>query len=159
MAKYVDLEIIHNAKIDKITQASISVGSTIDGNTTLAGPEVVIIPSVLGNTTTGSTQKRVRYSHTDSKWYYNNGSGDLAIGSLPSTEAITFTASDLTNGILTITHNFNKQYILDFRCSVQPRTVTFNNNTIVLDYSDQPSTFTGGTVYFTGALQSMISAS
>ena len=158
MAKHVDLEIIHNAKIGKITQASIGVGSIKDGNTTLAGPEVVIVPGVSGNTATDSTQKRVRYSHSDTKWYYNNGAGDLAIGSLPRTGAIEFTRSELSNGILTITHNFNRQYILDFRCSVQPRNITFNTNTIILDYSDQPSTFTGGTVFFTGALQGMISA-
>ena len=147
MSKYIDMEVKTDVKIDKITQSTLKLRTS----------GVTIIP---GMTNIGSAG--LRYTSTG-KWEYNNGSAWVALspenGTLPSTQVIQITASNLVNGVATIQHNLGKvPFGLDY--SVTPKAITYvDENTMTLDFSDQPTTFTGASVWFIGTHQSMLTTS
>ena len=145
MPKYIDMEVLTDVKIDKIAQSTLKLKST----------GVTILP---GMDNAGSAGLR----YLNGVWEYNNGSAWIALfpenGTLPSTQVIQITASDLVAGVATIQHNLGKvPFGLDY--SVTPKTITYvDNNTMTLDFSDQPTTFTGASVWFIGSQQSMLVA-
>lgn len=143
MSKYIDMQVLTDVKIDKIAQSTLKLKST----------GVTILP---GMDNAGSAGLR----YLDGVWEYNNGSAWVALspenGTLPDTQVIQITASDLVNGVATIQHNLGKvPFGLDV--SVVPKEITYvDNNTMTLDFSDQASGFTGASVWFIGSQQSML---
>lgn len=144
MSKYIDMEVKADVKIDKIAQPTLKLKES----------GVTIIP---GMTSIGSAG--LRYTSTG-KWEYNNGDAWVALSpegaTLPTTQVIEITASDLVAGVATIQHNLGKvPFGLDY--SVIPKAITYvDENTMTLDFSDQPTTFTGASVWFIGSQQSML---
>lgn len=143
MSKYIDMQVLTDVKIDKIAQSTLKLKST----------GVTILP---GMDNAGSAGLR----YLDGVWEYNNGSSWIALspenGTLPDTQVIQITASDLVNGVATIQHNLGKvPFGLDV--SVVPKEITYvDNNTMTLDFSDQATGFTGASVWFIGSQQSML---
>ena len=146
MAKYIDMQVLTDVRIDKIAQSTLKLKST----------GVTILP---GMTDIGSAG--LRYTSTG-KWEYNNGDAWVALSpegtTLPTTQVIQITASDLVNGVATIQHNLGKvPFGLDY--SVTPKAITYaDENTMTLDFSDQADTFSGASVWFIGSQQSMLVA-
>lgn len=144
MSKYIDMEVKADVKIDKIAQPTLKLKES----------GVTIIPGLSDIGSAG-----LRYTSTG-KWEYNNGDAWVALlpegATLPTTEVIHITASDLVAGVATITHNLGKvPFGLDY--SVTPKAITYvDENTMTLDFSDQPTTFTGASVWFIGSQQSML---
>lgn len=97
----------------------------------------------------------IRY--TQQGWQYSiDGTTWLPFDNYIS-EAIPFTILDLDdNGILHIQHNFNNKYVLGLHSTVQPRQITYTDNELLLDYSDQNVLFDGGVVWFVGSKLSML---
>lgn len=147
MSKYIDMEVKADVKIDKIAQPTLKLKES----------GVTIIPGLSDIGSAG-----LRYTSTG-KWEYNNGDAWVALSpegaTLPTTEVIHITASDLVAGVATITHNLGKvPFGLDY--SVTPKAITYvDENTMTLDFSDQPTTFTGASVWFIGSQQSMLTTS
>lgn len=147
MSKYIDMEVKTDVKVDKIAQSTLKLRTS----------GVTIIP---GMTNIGSAG--LRYTSTG-KWEYNNGDAWVALSpegaTLPTTQVIEITASDLVAGVATIQHNLGKvPFGLDY--SVTPKAITYvDENTMTLDFSDQPATFTGASVWFIGSQQSMLTTS
>ena len=143
MSKYIDMQVLTDVKIDKIAQSTLKLKST----------GVTILPGMDGVASAG-----LRY--LNGSWEYNNGDAWVALSpegaTLPTTQVIEITASDLVNGVATIQHNLGKvPFGLD--CSVTPKAITYvDENTMTLDFSDQPTTFTGASVWFIGSQQSML---
>ena len=69
-------------------------------------------------------------------------------------EPIEFTESNLTSGLLTINHNFNNSNIMCLGYSVIPKDITYQDNSVIFDYSDQ-STISGA-VWFINSAQNML---
>lgn len=145
MSKYIDMQVLTDVKIDKIAQSTLKLKST----------GVTILP---GMDDAGSAGLR----YLNGVWEYNNGSAWVALapgnGTLPDTQVIQITASDLVNGVATVKHNLGKvPFGLDV--SVVPKEITYvDNNTMTLDFSDQATWFTGASVWFIGSQQSMLVA-
>lgn len=143
MSKYIDMQVLTDVKIDKIAQSTLKLKST----------GVTILP---GMDDAGSAGLR----YLNGVWEYNNGSAWVSLspenGTLPDTQVIQITASDLVNGVATIQHNLGKvPFGLDV--SVVPKEITYvDNNTMTLDFSDQATGFTGASVWFIGSQQSML---
>lgn len=70
-------------------------------------------------------------------------------------EPITFTASDLSAGKLTIQHNFGRANILCLDSVPKPKGIEYGLNEVVLDFSDQAADVTG-VVWFVGSEASML---
>lgn len=143
MANYIDMQVLADAKVSKIAQLTLKLKNT----------GVTILPGMDGVASAG-----LRY--LNGSWEYNNGSAWVALspenGTLPSTQVIQITASNLVNGVATIQHNLGKvPFGLDV--SVTPKAITYvDNNTMTLDFSDQATGFTGASVWFIGSQQSML---
>ena len=113
-----------------------------------AGTEISDLVT-LHSQTEGS--KRWEYSLDGTTWNPIGESGESF-----TYKPITFTASNLVDGKLTINHNLGT-YVLGLGYTVPPKNEIYNENSLVLDYSDQPSNFEGGVVWFKGSDPSMIS--
>lgn len=143
MSKYIDMEVLDDVKISKIAQETLKFKST----------GVTILPNVEGCESAG-------LQFIEGTWKYNNGSEWITLpskrASLLDKEVIQITPSDLKSGIATIQHNLGKvPFGLDY--SVTPKAITYvDENTMTLDFSDQPTTFTGASVWFIGSQQSML---
>lgn len=74
-----------------------------------------------------------------------------------TSEAINFTASNVSEGKVTINHNLGNKLLFGWGCSITPRSTTFNENSVVLDFSDRDSSEVVGFCWFSGSVQSMLS--
>lgn len=74
-----------------------------------------------------------------------------------TSEAINFTASNVSEGKVTINHNLGNKLLFGWGCSITPRSTTFNENSVVLDFSDRNSSEVVGFCWFSGSKQSMLS--
>ena len=74
-----------------------------------------------------------------------------------TSEAINFTASNVSEGKVTINHNLGNKLLFGWGCSITPRSTTFNENSVVLDFSDRDSSEVVGFCWFSGSAQSMLS--
>ena len=74
-----------------------------------------------------------------------------------TSEAINFTASNVSEGKVTINHNLGNKLLFGWGCSITPRSTTFNENSVVLDFSDRDSSEVVGFCWFSGSKQSMLS--
>ena len=142
MSKFIDMQVLTDVKINKIAQSTLNLKST--GITILPGME-------------GAASAGLRY--LNGSWECNNGDAWVALpegSTLPATQVIEITASDLVNGVATIQHNLGKvPFGLD--CSVIPKAIAYvDENTMMLDFSDQETEFTGASVWFIGSQQSML---
>lgn len=99
----------------------------------------------------GST---IKFTEDGSTWY------DIANQGVKSSieyEPILFTQDNLQeDGTIVIKHNFNNPNILCLGYSIQPKEITYLDNELVLDYSDQNSADLSGAVWFVGSLQEML---
>lgn len=145
MAKYIDMEVLSDIKIDKVNQTTLTLktGSKIS----------LQIPDV----TADSVGVRVENGQLQF------GDGTSWVGApVPNQEItvegepIVFSSSDLdSEGKLTIQHNLGK-YPFGLNYTIMPKDIIFQDmNTIVFDFSDQ-STITSGHIWFNGSQQSML---
>lgn len=142
MSKYIDLFIKTDIQVDTIKQSTLKIGSE----------SVAIIPTSEVNST---------LQYESGSWKYTNHgiSKELSKTLLPSANRISFTGADLVNGKLIIQHNLGFKYILGLDYTIMPRNITFvDENTLELDYSDQPSTISGD-VWFLQSNQNMFGPS
>lgn len=86
-----------------------------------------------------------------------DGWGAVDLSSGITSEAINFTASNVSEGKVTINHNLGNKLLFGWGCSITPRSTTFNENSVVLDFSDRNSSEVVGFCWFSGSKQSMLS--
>lgn len=86
-----------------------------------------------------------------------DGWGAVDLSSVITSEAINFTASNVSEGKVTINHNLGNKLLFGWGCSITPRSTTFNENSVVLDFSDRDSSEVVGFCWFSGSAQSMLS--
>ena len=145
MAKYTDMEVLSDIKIDKVNQTSLTLktGSKIS----LQIPDVTA-DSVGVRVENGQLQFGDGTSWVDAPV----PNQEIAVEGEP----IVFSSSDLdSEGKLTIQHNLGK-YPFGLDYSIMPKDIVFQDmNTVVFDYSDR-STITSGHVWFNGSQQSML---
>ena len=105
-----------------------------------------------------SNSAAIRYNPTTSSIEYTNDG--TAWNSFNNTETnieyepVEFTESNLINGLLTINHNFNNPNIACLGYSVIPKDITYQDNSLIFDYSDQSTV--SGAIWFIGSKQNMI---
>lgn len=139
MSKYIDLSVKTDIQVDAIKQSTLKIGSE----------SVAIIP-------TSEADSTLQYESGSWKYTNHGVSKELSKTLLPSTNRISFTGADLVNGKLTIKHNLGFKYILGLDYTVMPKNITFvDENTLELDYSDQPNTITGS-IWFVMSDQTML---
>lgn len=145
MAKYIDMEVLSDIKIDKVDQTTLTLktGSKIS----------LQIPDVTADNV------GVRVENGQLQF----GDGTSWVGApVPNQEItvegepIVFSSSDLdSEGKLTIQHNLGK-YPFGLNYTLMPKDISFPDmNTIVFDFSDR-STITSGHIWFNGSQQSML---
>lgn len=140
MSKYIDLSVKTDIQVDTIKQSTLKIGSE----------SVTIIP-------TSEADSTLQYESGSWKYTNHGVSKELSKTLLPSSNRISFTGTDLVNGKLTIKHNLGFKYLLGLDYTVMPKNITFvDENTLELDYSDQPSTVSGD-VWFILSQQNMLS--
>lgn len=86
-----------------------------------------------------------------------DGWGAVDLSSGITSEAINFTGSNVSGGKVTINHNLGNKLLFGWGCSITPRSTTFNENSVVLDFSDRNSSEVLGFCWFSGSKQSMLS--
>ena len=152
-------EISHNTTsltlLGVLEQQQLKVG---EGN---SGPVSILFDN-------GSTNKPgIRYVSSSLKpvgsgWEYSNdgitwtpmtsGSGSVNL----TGEPINITPADLADGKATISHNLGCKYPLGIGYDKVPQNITFqDDNTMIVDYGDQPSDFTA-VLWFYGSTQAML---
>lgn len=110
-------------------------------------------PTSFSMTNTEGSNAKLEYTNDGTTWYSFGESGSAGI----TYEPIEFTGSDLKNdGTLHIQHNFNDKNVLCLGCTPQPKEITYLDNEIVLDYSDQNSSNLSGAVWFVNSKKSML---
>ena len=110
-----------------------------------------IAPTSQRSEAEGST---IKFTEDGITWYDLNNQD---IKSSIEYEPILFTQDNLQeDGTIKILHNFNDPNILCLGYSIQPKEITYLDNELVLDYSDQNSTNLSGAVWFVGSLQEML---
>lgn len=101
----------------------------------------------------GSIQK-LEYTTDGSTWHTL---GEASNGATVVYEPIEFDQSYLSSdGKITIQHNFNDKNVLCLGYTPQPKEITYLDNEIVLDYSDQNSSNLSGAVWFVNSKQEML---
>ena len=111
-------------------------------------------PTSFSMTNTEGSNAKLEYTNDGITWYPFGGTGSAGI----TYEPIEFTGSDLKNdGTLHIQHNFNDKNVLCLGYTPQPKEITYLDNEIVLDYSDQNSANLSGAVWFVNSKQEMLS--
>lgn len=145
MPKYIDMEVKADIVVDKINQSTLTLkdGSKIsiqipDTDTDSIGIRVENGQLQIGEGTTWSS--------------ISKGTDVVSVTGSP----IVFSSSDLdSEGKLTVQHNLGKlPFGLDF--TIMPKDIVFQDeNTLVLDYSDQTE-ITNGEVWFVNSSQDML---
>ncbi len=112
-----------------------------------------IQPTSFSMTNTEGSAAKLEYTNDGSTWCEFGGQGTTSI----TYEPIEFTGSDLSSdGKITIQHDFNNKNVLCLGCTPQPKEITYLDNKIVLDYSDQNSSNLVGAVWFVNSKQEML---
>lgn len=110
-------------------------------------------PESFSMSNTEGSDAKLEYTNDGTTWYPFGGSGSAGI----TYEPIEFTGSDLKNdGTIHIQHNFNDKNVLCLGYTPQPKEITYLDNKIVLDYSDQNSSNLVGAVWFVNSKQEML---
>ena len=105
------------------------------------------------------TQVAVGLKYENNCWQYSNGDSWVELGKTSGTSSvngdpISFSSSNLVNGILTINHNLGK-YPVGIDYTVTPKDIIFvDENILQFDYSDQESI--SGQIWFIGSKQNML---
>lgn len=146
-------KILHNFRVNgKFAQDRLIIGRGVDEQLQLMISDTIGIRYTPGVAGEGSDPK-LEYTNDGTTWYPFGGTGFAGI----IYEPIEFTGSDLKNdGTLHIQHNFNNKNVLCLGCTPQPKEITYLDNEIVLDYSDQNSSNLSGAVWFINSQQSML---
>lgn len=139
-------EIINSLSVDgKFVQDKFIIGNGKDEIITFKLDEsnaaIRYIPDNGGN---------LEYTNDGITWNKFNDSPSSSL----EYEPIEFTESNLNDGILQINHNFNNANVLCLGYSVTPKDITYQDNSIIFDYSDQNAM--SGAVWFIGSKQDMI---
>ena len=144
------------------TETAIACYITPPVTTSITGPTV---PTWIVNGSNGTapapTLKTV-LKPVGSGWEYSNdgitwtpmtsGSGSVNL----TGEPINITPADLADGKATISHNLGCKYPLGIGYDKVPQNITFqDDNTMIVDYGDQPSDFTA-VLWFYGSTQAML---
>lgn len=112
-----------------------------------------IQPTSFSMTNTEGSAAKLEYTNDGSTWYEFGGQGTTSI----TYEPIEFTGDDLQDdGTIHIQHDFNNKNVLCLGCTPQPKEITYLDNKIVLDYSDQNSSNLVGAVWFVNSKQEML---
>ena len=146
-------KILHNFRVNgKFDQDQLIIGRGVDEQLQLMISDAIGIRYTPGVTGEGSDPK-LEYTNDGTTWYPFGGTGFAGI----TYEPIEFTGSDLQNdGTIHIQHNFNDKNVLCLGYTPQPKEITYLDNEIVLDYSDQNSSNFTGAVWFVNSQQSML---
>lgn len=151
MGKYIDMEVLSDLKIDHLDQTELILNP--DG--------ITLHPVMEGVDLSGEHPVGFKLDPSTSSLKVSDGSAWVDVVdevSLPDTQVIQITASDLDSGIATIQHNLGK-VPFGLSWSVTPKDIVYvDENTLKLDFSDQATDFAGATVWFIGSQQSMLVA-
>lgn len=110
-------------------------------------------PASFSMTNTEGSDPKLEYTNDGTTWYPFGGSGSAGI----TYEPIEFTGDDLQDdGTIHIQHDFNNKNVLCLGYTPQPKEITYLDNEIVLDYSDQNSSNFTGAVWFVNSKQEML---
>lgn len=141
-------ELILDGKLDQ-SQLKIGTGS---GNTVGLYFDIGTTnkPGIRYAKNTQDGTSRWEYSTDGNTWY------KIGKGSSSAMVPIAFSSSDLVNGKLTITHNFNNKYVLGLGYTITPKGIDYQNNAVVLDYSDRSVDSISGVVWFYGSKPTML---
>lgn len=158
MSKFIDLDILLDAKVDKFGQSTLKAGE----NGILVSP---IMSGVPIEDAPGVVAVGMKYDNTLKKWMISDGTEwkpfSSSDGSAVSSEIISFTRDHLTDGKLTVEHGFtgDQKYLIGLDYTLMPKSIEYADGSLILDYSDQPSTGDlTGEVWFLGSQQSMLAA-
>lgn len=111
------------------------------------------VPLSFSMTATEGSDPKLEYTNDGTTWYPFGGTGSAGI----TYEPIEFTGDDLQDdGTIRILHDFNNKNVLCLGCTPQPKEITYLDNEIVLDYSDQNSSNLVGAVWFVNSKQEML---
>lgn len=111
------------------------------------------VPLSFSMTATEGSDAKLEYTNDGTTWYPFGGSGSAGI----TYESIEFTGDDLQDdGTIHVQHDFNNKNVLCLGCTPQPKEITYLDNEIVLDYSDQNSSNLSGAVWFINSKQEML---
>lgn len=146
-------KILHNFRVNgKFAQDQLIIGRGVDEQLQLMISDAIGIRYTPGVAGEGSDPK-LEYTNDGTTWYPFGGQGSVNL----TYEPIEFTGSDLQNdGTIHIQHNFNDKNVLCLGCTPQPKEITYLDNKIVLDYSDQNNSNFTGAVWFVNSKQSML---
>lgn len=141
--------ILNNLSIDgKFAQENIVIGRGMDETIALQLNNGVGIRYVPNQETGLGT---IEYTDDGTMWH------NIGMEKDATYEPILFTQSDLQNdGCIKIQHNFNNPNVLCLGYCPQPKEITYLDNELVLDYSDQNSSNLSGAVWFINSQQSML---
>lgn len=110
-------------------------------------------PESFSMTNTEGSDAKLEYTNDGTTWYPFGESGSAGI----IYEPIEFTGDDLQDdGTIHVQHDFNDKNVLCLGYIPQPKEITYLDNEIVLDYSDQNSSNLVGAVWFVNSKQEML---
>lgn len=142
--------ILHNFRVNgKFDQDRLIIGRGVDEQLQLMITDTIGIRYVPN----GGSNPNIEYTNDGNTWhgFGEQGTVDLTY------EPIEFTGSDLQDdGTIHIQHNFNDKNVLCLGYTPQPKEITYLDNEIVLDYSDQNGSNLSGAVWFVNSAQSML---
>lgn len=107
-------------------------------------------PAVFSMSAVEGSAPKIELSADGATWIELSAGGDAL-----AYEPISFAASDLSAGKLTIQHNFGRANILCLDSVPKPKGIEYGLNEVVLDFSDQAADVTG-VVWFVGSEASML---
>lgn len=108
-------------------------------------------PEIFTMSNTEGSPTKIEYTDDGVTWNSLDAGGSSEI----TFEPISFTSANLSEGKLTIHHNFGSPNVLCLGYTVTPKNITYSANDLVLDYSDHDTTVTG-VVWFINSKQSML---
>ena len=143
-------KILQNFRVNgKFDQDRLIIGRGVDEQLQLMITDTIGIRYVPN----GGANPSIEYTNDGSTWHPFGGAGSAGI----AYEPIEFTGSDIQDdGTIHIQHNFNDKNVLCLGYSIQPKEITYLDNELVLDYSDQNNTNLSGAVWFVGSQQGML---
>ncbi len=143
--------ILHNFRVNgKFDQDQLIIGRGVDEQLQVMVTDTIgirYVPDMSG--------AKLEFTNDGTTWHslINDGYAKITY------EPIEFSGSDLKrDGTIHIQHNFNDKNVLCLGYTPQPKEITYLDNEIILDYSDQNSSNLSGAVWFVNSAQSMLSA-